>query len=144
MINIEEFDNVFKSVSKNHYPSHLKTQIQAAQKELGGILFFNHLLKTLNIPATHLYPPENAKSFRELHRQIALAKCQLHHKQSLLYYLLKDCCLVAKDKDERAASEFQVECSLPNTYWMCMQGLWDMDKLNYKVCRHISHIIGIT
>jgi protein ELYS len=133
MINIEEFDKVFKSVSKNHFPTHLHDQIKHAEADTGNPIFFNLLLKTLNIPATHLYPPRVAKEFRELHRQIAGAKCQLHHKQSLLYYLLRDCCLVAKDKEERAANQFATECSLPNKYVICMQGLWDMDKQNYKV-----------
>lgn len=135
MINIEEFDQVFKAVSKNHYPSHLHAQIESAQKELGGELFFNLLLKQMKIDVGHLYPPRNAKEFRELHRRIAGANCQLHLKQSLLFYLLKDCSMVAKSRDELAANEFQEECGLPKKYWIIMQGFWNMDKLNYKVIK---------
>jgi hypothetical protein len=133
MIDIAVFEQVFKNVNKSHYPSHLEAQIKAARKELDGELFFNLLLKTLEIPGDHLYPPENAKKFRELHKLIAEAKCALHQKQSLLYYLLKDCGLVAKDKSESAAVTFQRECDLPTKYWICMNGLWEMDKLNFNV-----------
>jgi hypothetical protein len=80
--------------------------------------------------ASHLYPPKNAKEFREIHRLITSANCQETQKQSLLYYLLKDCSLVAKDNDA-AADAFQKNVSLPKKYWLCMQGLWCLDKLRF-------------
>jgi hypothetical protein len=53
MLDLESFDNVFGSVGKNHYPTHLVSQVQAAQDQLGDKLFFHQLLDTLHIQGTH-------------------------------------------------------------------------------------------
>jgi hypothetical protein len=49
MLDLDSFDAVFGSVGKNHYPTHLVSQVQAAQDQLGDKLFFHQLLDTLHI-----------------------------------------------------------------------------------------------
>lgn len=49
MLNLSEFGDVFGAVGKNHYPTHLVSQVQAAQEELPEKLFFYQLLDILQI-----------------------------------------------------------------------------------------------
>ncbi|KAF2665088.1 hypothetical protein BT63DRAFT_459707 [Microthyrium microscopicum] len=131
MLDITLFDDVFGLVGKNHYPTHLVGPVHAAQEELDAPLYFHRLLDVLNLKtSSKLYPPKNAKEFRTLHQHIAEASCQTIQKQALLYYLIKDCCVVAKDNS--AADAFQKAACLPKKYWFAMQGLWCLDKLNFK------------
>jgi hypothetical protein len=82
------------------------------------------------------YPPQSLEQLRQLHRQIVHANCQQHQKQSLLFYLLKD-------YDEEAANAFQQKVHLPKKYWIAIQGLWQMDRLQYQVRRLLSGFHGI-
>ena len=58
MLNIEQFDDVFGAVGKNHYPTHLVSQVQAAQDQLGDKLFFHQLLDALHINGTSIFHGE--------------------------------------------------------------------------------------
>lgn len=128
MLRIDQFEEVF---TVNHkYNSKSINDISHARTVLGGKNFFDRLLDVLHIKAVHLYPPKSNKDLRELHSVIIASKCPEHHKQSLLYYLLKDC---NHAKGEDLADTFQRACYLPNKYWICMQGLWCLDKLQWKV-----------
>jgi hypothetical protein len=132
MLRIDQFDEVFTAHHK--YTSKSVNDINHARTVLGGKNFFDRLLDLLHIKAAHLYPPKSTKELRELHSLIIAAKCAEHNKQSVLYYLLKDCNLV---KGVDLADAFQKACYLPSSYWICMQGLWYLDKLQWKVSVYI-------
>lgn len=53
----------------------------------------------------------------------------IHHKQALIYYILKDC-RAAGD----AASQFARRCHLPEKYRLFIEGLWNLDRLEFRVC----------
>jgi len=78
--------------------------------------------------ASDLYPPSSQK-LRELHQRITSAKIADHHKQSLLYYILLDCSTPAHE----AAEDFAKACHMPHKYYLCMRGLWEMDRKNFRV-----------
>ena len=82
-----------------------------------------------------MYPPRTNKELRNLHELIVSAKIAEHHKQSLLFYLLKDC---RAHVDVDLAEEFARKCYMPDKYKICIEGLWAMDKAQFKVGSYVS------
>ena len=78
-----------------------------------------------------VYPPHTNTDLRNLHSRIVSSPNADHHKQSLLFYLLKDC--QTKPHDDYA-HEFANGCYLLQKYWVCVEGFWEMDRRQFAVC----------
>ncbi|KAK7521497.1 nuclear pore complex assembly-domain-containing protein [Phyllosticta citriasiana] len=128
MLDIYEFSAVFPSGTEI-YSQNVQNTIRANRRTLGGSLFFDKLLGQLHVKSGYLYPPAKDGNLEELHDKIVSAEIADHYKQSLLYYLLKDC--TALD-DEEAAETFAKKSHLPHKYWIVIQGLWNLDHLQFE------------
>lgn len=78
---------------------------------------------------TKLYPPKSNSELRTLVGHITSSPLDIHHKQALIYYILKDC-RAAGD----AATQFARRCHLPEKYRLFIEGLWNLDRLELRVC----------
>ena len=54
----------------------------------------------------------------------------MHHKQSLLYYILLDFDVTGS---QSASEGFASESGMPNNYQVFMKGLWYLDRQDYEV-----------
>lgn len=79
---------------------------------------------------TKVYPPKSNADLRSLVDHIVASELDIHHKQALIYYLLKDC-----RNALGAAEDFASSCYLPEKYRLFIEGLWHMDHLDFRVCR---------
>lgn len=77
---------------------------------------------------TKLYPPKTNADLRSLFDHIVSSELDIHHKQALIYYILRDC-RSAPD----AATQFASTCHLPEKYRLFIEGLWNMDRLEFRV-----------
>lgn len=84
---------------------------------------------TIGHPGGYLYPPAKNADLRELHERITTAPIADHYKQSLLFYLLKD----SSGEGETRAEDFAKAVCLPRKYWVVIEGLWHMDRLQFSV-----------
>lgn len=55
----------------------------------------------------------------------------MHHKQSLLYYILLD--FDAVNGHEAVAEDFASDSGMPSTYQDFMKGLWFLDREDFPV-----------
>lgn len=76
----------------------------------------------------NLYPPRSNADLRSLVQKIASAPLDVHQKQALIYYILRDC-----RAPSDAASQFARRCYLPEKYRLFIEGLWKMDRLEFRV-----------
>lgn len=81
---------------------------------------------------TKAYPPRTNADLRSLFTHIVSSELDIHHKQALIYYILKDC-RSAPD----AADQFAQTCHLPQKYQLFIDGLWNMDRLEFRVSNQI-------
>lgn len=58
----------------------------------------------------------------------------LHHKFSLLYYLLLD--FDESDARNLASDNFATVSGMPKNYQILMKGLWQLDQQQFSVCSH--------
>lgn len=79
---------------------------------------------------TKIYPPKSNADLRTLVQHITSSPLDIHHKQALIYYVLKDC-RAAGD----VAAQFARKCHLPEKYRLFIEGLWSLDRLELKVCQ---------
>lgn len=88
----------------------------------------------LSAAAKH-YPPRNESALRQLHQQIyENDNISLHHKLSVLYYLLLDVDALAGHRGEgRLAERFAARAGVPRKYQTFMEGLWTMDRGDFAV-----------
>lgn len=77
---------------------------------------------------TKAYPPKTNADLRSLVDNIVSSELEIHHKQALIYYILKDC-----RNHPDAASHFAQSCQLPEKYRLFIEGLWHMDRLEFRV-----------
>ncbi|KAE8356576.1 hypothetical protein BDV28DRAFT_154583 [Aspergillus coremiiformis] len=124
----EEFDSVF-SFNKNFtYDGKAIEQILSNRRALDNQLFADKLLGLLGVKAvTKLYPPRSNADLRTLFEHIVSSPLDIHHKQALIYYLLKDC-RAANDP----ASQFSRRFHLPEKYRFFIEGLWNLDRLEFR------------
>jgi hypothetical protein len=153
MIDSSDFNSVFAFNPSFSYDTATTRNIQKNRQKLGNELFFDRLLIELlglkgmiklavkqaslvdSLLIEHgvgpqLYPPQSNNALRQLFKRISQAGIAEHHKQSLLFYLLKDCAVSGNDDP---AGQFARECHLPDKYWVCLEGFWEMDHLNFRV-----------
>lgn len=146
----EDFDSVF-SFNKNFtYDGKVIEEILSNRRALDNQLFADRLLGLLGVKAgkndqtlimynvsdkhnyivTKVYPPKSNADLRTLFGHIVSSPLDIHHKQALIYYLLKDC-RAANDY----ASQFSRRFHLPEKYRFFIEGLWNLDRLDFKVRR---------
>jgi superoxide dismutase len=77
---------------------------------------------------TKVYPPKTNADLRALFNHIVPSELDIHHKQSLIYYILKDCRAAPE-----ASSQFSQQCHLPEKYRLFIEGLWHLDRLDFRV-----------
>jgi hypothetical protein len=77
---------------------------------------------------TKVYPPKSNADLRSLIEHIVSSELDIHHKQALVYYILKDC-----RSAPEAAPHFAQDCHLPEKYRLFIEGLWNLDRLEFRV-----------
>ncbi|KAL5343403.1 nuclear pore complex assembly-domain-containing protein [Aspergillus crustosus] len=124
----EEFESIF-SFNKNFtYDGKVIEQILSNRRALENQLFADRLLELLGVQSvTKLYPPISNSDLRALIRHIVASELEIHQKQSLIYYILKDC-----RSPSDAATQFARRCYLPEKYRLFIEGLWNLDRLEFK------------
>ena len=60
-----------------------------------------------------------------------------HHKQSLVYYVLKDVPHAYK-----SALDYATTCYLPKKYQVFIDGIWHLDKLMFEVQKSVFDRLG--
>ncbi|KAI1499107.1 nuclear pore complex assembly-domain-containing protein [Biscogniauxia marginata] len=139
MIDFSQFDRIFGSLNPFPYNRAFAQQVEASRKALEGSLFVDRVLNALNLPkACSNYPPKNENALRQLHEQICESNSiTVHHKLSLIYYLLLD--LDALGHDSKAET-FASRAGIPLRYQIFMKGLWYMDAQSFELAlEHLTH-----
>lgn len=77
---------------------------------------------------TKAYPPKTNADLRSLFEKIVSSELDIHHKQALIYYILRDC-----RSTPDAATQFAKTCYLPEKYRLFIEGLWHLDRLEFRV-----------
>ena len=146
-MDFEKFEAVFDFRPDIAYDHKTVDQVLRNRHALENELFFDRLLKALGVsqgqyeaikpqlrdnfdhfPASKLYPPRSNQDLRTLHGRIISSASPDHHKQSLLYYILKDI-----PHSSQVAEGFAKECFLPSKYRIFIDGLWFLDRLRFEV-----------
>ncbi|KAL2868614.1 ELYS family protein [Aspergillus lucknowensis] len=124
----EEFDTIFHFNKNFTYDGKVIEQILSNRRALENKLFADRLLELLGVQAvTKLYPPISNSDIRTLIRHIVSSDLEIHQKQSLIYYILKDC-----RAPSDAATQFSRRFHLPEKYRLFIDGIWNLDRLDFK------------
>ncbi|KAL8965016.1 MAG: hypothetical protein Q9183_004078 [Haloplaca sp. 2 TL-2023] len=131
-MDFEDFDSVFAFDADVVYGESVRHKIEKNRRSMEGGLFIDRLLKTLGInePGNNIYPPKSNQSLRQLHQQIIDSPSPDHHRQSVLYYVLRD--LSRTDKDSHHASNFAKSVFLPEKYRIFIDGVWYLDRARFE------------
>ncbi|KAI0454609.1 nuclear pore complex assembly-domain-containing protein [Xylaria acuta] len=141
MMDYSQFDRVFGPVNPFPYSRTVILSIEAWRRSLEGSLFIDRVLKALNLgQVAKNYPPKNENALRQLHQHLcATNSITLHHKLSILYYLLLDIDGRSSDGETKAES-FASLAGIPIRYQIFMKGLWFMDTRNFELAlEHLTH-----
>ncbi|KAL8658908.1 MAG: hypothetical protein Q9226_000699 [Calogaya cf. arnoldii] len=103
MAEFENFDILFASDRSFAYGEQTITKILKGRRLAGNELLIDKLLKTLEVERRHASPD--------------------HHKQSLLYYILKD-----TQDHNISSSAFARAVFLPKKYRIFIDGIWLLDR----------------
>ncbi|KAE8390210.1 hypothetical protein BDV23DRAFT_172545 [Aspergillus alliaceus] len=124
----EDFDSVFAFNKNFTYDGKVIEQILSNRRALDNQLFADRLLGLLGVKAvTKVYPPRSNADLRTLFEHIVSSPLDIHHKQALIYYLLKDC-----RAPNDPASQFSRRFHLPEKYRLFIEGLWTLDRLESR------------
>ncbi|TFB06529.1 Protein ELYS [Trichoderma ghanense] len=138
MLEFTDFQKVFPPGAQFPYDRKRIHEIEARRKELGGQLFIDRVLKALGITKNKVYPPKSENGVRQLHQQICESSMSMHHKLSLLYYILLDYDTV--DGQASISETFASTSSMPQNYEIFMKGLWYMDGLEFSTAlEYVAH-----
>ncbi|KAL9639438.1 MAG: hypothetical protein Q9204_001097 [Flavoplaca sp. TL-2023a] len=137
MADFENFDVLFASDRSFAYSEQTITKILKSRRLAHNELLIDKLLKTLGVErreygtfvnkAQNFYPPRSNQSLRNLHSQIIDGASPDHHKQSLLYYILKDTL-----DHSRSATKFARAVFLPEKYRIFIDGIWLLDRGDFE------------
>ncbi|PGH19309.1 hypothetical protein AJ80_04062 [Polytolypa hystricis UAMH7299] len=126
----EDFDATFAFKRDLSYDSRLIEQVVSNRRALENVLFVDRLLKAINIKAaSKVYPPRSNGTLRQLFQQIVTSSSPNHHKQSLIYYILRDC---RNAGDGDPSLQFARKYCLPEKYRLFTEGIWHLDKLEFR------------
>lgn len=89
------------------------------------------------IQVSKLYPPRSAQDLKNLHGLILSSESPDHHKQSVLYYILKD----VSHSNGQEAQKFARVSYLPENYKIFIDGIWYLDRLKFEVYSGSRHFI---
>ncbi|MCJ1444819.1 MAG: hypothetical protein MMC23_005322 [Stictis urceolatum] len=147
MDDLEDFGTVISAEPDFAYSQKVADIIIKNRRLLDNQLFVDRLLKTLGgdsgdsfsnlnffqlsftiFAALHLYPPRSNADLRNLYSLIARSSSPDHHKQSLIYYVIKD----LKSKKHDPAS-FAAHFNLPSKYQTFVDGIWALDRMDLEV-----------
>ncbi|KAI9925628.1 hypothetical protein ASPWEDRAFT_157261 [Aspergillus wentii DTO 134E9] len=124
----DDFDSIFYFNKNFSYDGKVIEQIISNRRALGNQLFADRLLGLLGVKAvTTLYPPKSNSDLRTLVNQIVSSALDIHHQQAVLYYILKDCRAVGE-----IPSQYARRCHLPEKYRLFIEGLWNLDRLEFR------------
>ncbi|KAF7586952.1 hypothetical protein BBP40_007990 [Aspergillus hancockii] len=124
----EDFDSVFAFNKSFAYDGKVIEQILSNRRALDNQLFADRLLGLLGVKAvTKVYPPRTNAELRTLFDHIVSSLLDIHHKQALIYYLLKDC-----RAPNDPATQFSRRFHLPEKYRLFIEGLWNLDRLEFR------------
>ena len=146
----DAFDAVFGSNPNLVYKEDKRRKIVEHRQKLEGKLFIDRLLEALGfkdgnslvgayvswwstltesgyIIVPKSYPPRSNQDLRNLHYQIISCSAPDHHKQAVLYYILRDV------SPEGEAKDFVRRTYLPDKYKTFIDGIWHMDRLDFEV-----------
>ncbi|ODH49588.1 hypothetical protein GX48_04241 [Paracoccidioides brasiliensis] len=126
----EDFDSTFSFKRDVSYDSKTYDQILSNRQVLENILFVDRLLKALQIDAaSQVYPPKTNQAVRSLYSQIVASSSPNHHKQALIYYILRDFRNMGSGD---VSLQFARQCYLPEKYRLFVEGLWHLDRLEFR------------
>jgi len=138
MLEYTNFQKVFPSGIQIPYHRKFVHEIDARRKHLGGQLFIDRVLKALGITKNKIYLPKSDNAVRQLHQQICEASMSVHHKLSLIYYILLDFDTV--DDQASVAESFVSAAGMPQNYQIFMKGLWYMDCQQFSTAlEYVTH-----
>lgn len=81
-----------------------------------------------------MYPPKSNHDLRDLYNQVVSSTFPTHQKQALIYYILRDC-----RNPSDAATQFARRYYLPEKYKLFIDGLWYLDRLEFRVRAFLSY-----
>ncbi|KAI9739721.1 MAG: hypothetical protein M1834_006440 [Cirrosporium novae-zelandiae] len=123
-----EFEVVFCFNPNYQYDQKTIETISSNRRALEQ-LFFDRLLQVLGVKESRsLYPPRTNALLRDLHNAIVTSSAQVHHKQALLYYILRDC----RSKHPDVDKSFIQQQYLPERYRIFIDGIYYMDTFDFK------------
>ncbi|KAI4157324.1 MAG: hypothetical protein LQ342_008371 [Letrouitia transgressa] len=129
MADFDSFDDVFSFNLHYAYDEQTTNKIIKNRRSIEQQLFVDRLLKALGIDqASRVYPPRSNQNLRDLHQQICESASPDHHKQSLLYYILKDIPI----DNPKIAETFANSCFLPEKYKIFIDGIWCLDRCRFE------------
>ncbi|KAL7924825.1 nuclear pore complex assembly domain-containing protein [Trichoderma austrokoningii] len=138
MFEYTDYHTVFPAGAQVPYDRKRIHEIEARRKDLGGQLFMDRVLKALGISKNKIYPPKNDNGVKQLHQQICESNMSMHHKLSLLYYVLLDFDIV--DGQASLSETFASASGMPQKYEIFMKGLWYMDCLAFSTAlEYVAH-----
>ncbi|RCI09241.1 hypothetical protein L249_1408 [Ophiocordyceps polyrhachis-furcata BCC 54312] len=149
MLMHSRYDDVFHAKLKFPYDRTLQHEIEHHRKAQGGLLFIDRVMKALGVVKGssssvidlsvgsqltalegRMYPPKSENALRQLHQLFCETAMAVHHKQSLLYYIMLDFDTVASQSSE--SQKFAADVGMPVNYQTFMKGLWLMDRQRYQ------------
>ncbi|KAL9122447.1 MAG: hypothetical protein Q9187_000992 [Circinaria calcarea] len=121
----DDFDSIFGTKLDLAYNHQVIEQIHHHRRALENELFFDRLLKAVGVDqASKLYPPRSNQDLRNLYQRIVTSTSPDHHKQSLVYYILKDL-----PSQTQSSVDYAKNCYIPNKYQVFIDGIWYLDRL---------------
>lgn len=85
--------------------------------------------------ASKQYPPRSNDGLKNLHHLIVSSASPDHHKQSLMYYILKDLL-----HSSSPAEEFSKAVYLPEKYRIFIDGIWCLDRKEFEVTTRLQNL----
>jgi len=155
MLDFGNFDLVFGDLSPFPFTRQWAQQVEKKRKEYDGVLFLDRVLGALTIAkASKFYPPKTDKDLRQLHHLVCDApNVAVHHKLSILYYILLD--VDARIEEQQLqqpsmsqttnssvtqAETFAADAAVPQKYSIFMKGLWYMDAADFDhALEYLTH-----
>ena len=156
MLDYTQFDQIFGSLSPFPLDKSWAQKVESHRRTLDGALFLDRVLAALDLSQViKNYPPKNETALRQLHQHVCdAANVAVHHKLSILYYLLLDLDNNRPSSSSRGrsssqsqpaaaadrAEEFAAHAAVPQKYSIFMKGLWLLDSAQFDLAlEYLTH-----